>query len=386
MRSQLSYTPLDLETLDITPLASVNRISVSAYLEYENHFGKETAVMKRCVPLEAAAEAVCNQSSIPPLIFQLPPKQGREILEKAQDSPVYLYPADISTNEVNTGKWGTIPVYFVIPQGPAPRHVIFYIHGGGWVFGSFHTHEKLVRELAARTDSLVVFPEYSRSPEVKYPVAIEQCYFILSQIWEIIGNRCSGLDHDALIAAGDSVGGNMAVAMALMAKERNGPKIQKQLLYYPVTNACFDTPSYRQFAVNYYLYRTGMQWFWDQYTCYKADRTKITASPLLARIDCLRKLPDTMIINGQADVLRSEGQAFGERLRCAGVNVTALCIQGIIHDFLMLNALDQTNACRMAMDVSTAWINGVLPSPSPTRGKSSGLDPLETQVLPYPDT
>ena len=101
--------------------------------------------MKRCVPLEAAAEAVCNQNSIPPLIFQLPPEQGREILEKAQNSPVCLYPADISTMEVDTGSWGAIPVYFVMPQGCTPRHVIFYIHGAGWVFGSFHTHEKLVR-------------------------------------------------------------------------------------------------------------------------------------------------------------------------------------------------------------------------------------------------
>lgn len=313
--------------------------------------------MKRCVPLEAAAEAVCNQSAIPPLIFQLPPEQGRKVLEQAQDAPVHLYPAEISTIEVDTGKWSVIPVYFVMPQGCAPRHAIFYIHGGGWVFGNFHTHEKLVRELAARTESLVVFPEYSRSPEAKYPTAIEQCYFILSHLWETIGNRCPSLAHDTLTVAGDSVGGNMAAAMALMAKERNGPRIQKQLLYYPVTNACFDTSSYRQFSVSYYLYRAEMQWFWDQYAPCEADRAQITASPLRANIDCLRSLPDTMIINGQADVLCSEGQAFGERLRCAGVDVTALRIQGIIHDFVMLNALDRTNACRIAMDVSTAWIN-----------------------------
>ena len=313
--------------------------------------------MKRCVPLDPAAEAVCHQSSIPPLIFQLPPKQGRDVLEKAQDSPVCLYPADISTIEVDTGRWGAIPVYFAMPRGRILRHAIFYIHGGGWVFGSFHTHEKLVRELAFRTESLVVFPEYSRSPEAKYPTAIEQCYFILSHLWEIIGNRCSDLDHNTLTVAGDSVGGNMAVSMALMAKERSGPKIQKQLLYYPVTNACFDTPSYRQFAANHYLYRAGMQWFWEQYTCCEADRTQITASPLRAGIGCLRGLPDTMIINGQADVLRSEGQAFGERLRCAGVDVTTLCLQGIIHDFVMLNALDRTSACRTAMDASTTWIN-----------------------------
>lgn len=331
--------------------------------------------MKRCVPLEAAAEAVCDRSSVPPLIFQLPPEQGREVLERAQDAPVCRYPADIASIEADTGNWGTVPVYLVTPQGHAPRNAIFYIHGGGWVFGSFHTHEKLVRELAARTGSLVLFPEYSRSPEAKYPTAIEQCYFILSHLWEVVGDRCPDLDPDTLTVAGDSVGGNMAVAMALMAKERSGPNIQKLLLYYPVTNACFDTPSYRQFAVDHYLYRAGMQWFWDRYTACGADRAQITASPLRAGTDCLRGLPDTMIINGQADVLRSEGQAFGERLRCAGVDVTALCIQGTIHDFVMLNALDRTNACRTAMDASTAWISRKNQCPAVSSGAESPARP-----------
>lgn len=314
--------------------------------------------MKRCVPLEAAAESVCDQSAVPPLIFQIPPEQGREVLEKAQDTPVYMYPADISVSEIDTGKWGTIPVYFVTPKNSLPVFsVIFYIHGAGWVFGSFHTHEKLVRELAARTNSLVVFPEYTRSPEAKYPVAIEQCYFVLSHLWEILGNRFPNIKRDTLTVAGDSVGGNMAIAMVLMSEQRNGPKIQKLLLYYPVTNACFDTPSYRKFAVNYYLYRAGMQWFWRQYTKCESDRNQITASPLRASLDCLKGFPETMIINGQADVLRSEGEAFAEKLRCAGVEVTAIRVQGIIHDFVMLNALDQTNACRTAMDASTEWIN-----------------------------
>lgn len=313
--------------------------------------------MKRCVSLEPAAEAVCDQSAVPPLIFQLPPTLGREVLEKAQNTPVYLYPADISVRNVNTERWGTIPVYMVIPQSVAPvRHVIFYIHGAGWVFGSFHTHEKLVRELAARTGSLVIFPEYTRSPEAKYPTAIEQCYFILSHLQEIIGRQHSDISLRTLTVAGDSVGGNMAIAMTLMSKERGGPKIHKQLLYYPVVNACFDTPSYRQFATDYYLYRAGMQWFWQQYTACRSDREKITASPLRADINCLKGLPDAIIINGQADVLRSEGESFGEKLRCAGVEVTALRIQGTIHDFVMLNALDRTDACRTAMDASTEWI------------------------------
>lgn len=313
--------------------------------------------MRRCVPLEPAAEAVCNQSSVPPLIFQLPPEQGRRVLEEAQDTPVYKYPADISADCINTGMWGSIPVYFIAPKGEEIRNIIFYIHGAGWVFGSFHTHEKLVRELSARTNSLVVFPEYSRSPEAKYPTAIEQCYFILSHIKEIIGNRFSMVKCSALTVAGDSVGGNMAIAMALLSPMRHGPGIHKLLLYYPVTNACFDTPSYRQFAVDYYLYREGMKWFWRQYTTSMEERNQITASPLRGSIECLKRLPQTMIINGQADVLRSEGEAFGEKLRCAGVEVTALRVQGIIHDFVMLNALDQTNACRTAMDASILWIN-----------------------------
>lgn len=313
--------------------------------------------MKRCVPLEDAAEAVCNQNSVPPLIFQMPPEQGRRVLEEAQDAPVYKYPADIFSDCIDTGKWGSIPVYFIAPRGEKIRNIIFYIHGGGWVFGSFHTHEKLVRELSARTDSLVVFPEYSRSPEAKYPTAIEQCYFILSNIKEIIGDCFSVFDCTSLTVAGDSVGGNMAIAMALMSAMRQGPCIHKLLLYYPVTNACFDTPSYRQFAVDYYLYREGMKWFWQQYTTSLKDRNQVTASPLRAGIDCLGCLPQVMIINGQADVLRSEGEAFGEKLRCAGVEVTALRVQGTIHDFVMLNALDQTNACRTAMDASTQWIN-----------------------------
>ncbi len=315
--------------------------------------------MKRCVPLEPAAEAVCNQSAVPPFIFQLPPEQGRKVLEEAQDSPVYKYPADISSNCINTGEWGSIPVYFIVPKCEKIKNIIFYIHGAGWVFGSFHTHEKLVRELAARTDSLIVFPEYSRSPEAKYPTAIEQCYFILSHSKEIIADYFPEVTCHSLIVAGDSVGGNMAIAMVLMSLMRQGPCIQKLLLYYPVTNACFDTASYCQFAVNYYLYREGMKWFWDQYTTSREDRNQITASPLRADTDCLKCFPPTMIINGQADVLRSEGEAFGEKLRCAGVEVTALQVQGTIHDFVMLNALDQTNACRIAMDASTAWINHI---------------------------
>lgn len=314
--------------------------------------------MKRCVPLEPAAQQVCIENSKPPLIFQLSPEDGRAALNAAQDAPVSMYPASIARLTADTGRWGTIPIYVITPPAPTQStHAIFYIHGAGWVFGNLHTHEKLVRELAARTGCTVIFPEYSLSPEAKYPTAIEQCYCALCQLPELARRAGFSYNPDTLTVAGDSVGGNMATVMTLLSKQRGGPKIHKQLLYYPVTNACFQSNSYRQFACGYYLYRAGMEWFWDQYTENQAQRREITASPLRASLKELQGLPDAMILNGQADVLRDEGQAYARRLRQAGVPVTAVRFQGIIHDFVMLNALDQTQACRSAMDLSTCWIN-----------------------------
>lgn len=314
--------------------------------------------MKRCVPLEEAAKQVCIESAKPPLIFQLPPVCGRAVLDKNQNVPIYKYPASISTYPVDTGKWGTIPVHIIIPdQLNEPTNIIFYVHGAGWVFGNLHTHEKLVRELAARTGAAVVFPEYSLSPEAKYPTAVEQCYAVLCNLESLAEQARFKMHPATLTIAGDSAGGNIAAALTLLSKQRQGPKIQKQLLYYPVVNACFHTGSYRAFDQGYYLYRAGMMWFWNQYIPCLADRREITACPLRASSCQLQGLPDAMIINAQADVLRDEGQAYAEKLRRAGVDVTALCIQGTIHDFVMLHALDQTNACRSAMDASIAWIN-----------------------------
>lgn len=312
----------------------------------------------RCVPLEAAAEKVSEENSKSPLIFQLPPYKGRLVLENAQSSPITKCPARIQTIRCNTNGWGSIKVYAVIPEGlTGCPDLIYYIHGAGWVFGSFHTHEKLVRELAYRTNSILIFPEYSRSPEAKYPVAIEQCYSILCSLPQLLTSMNLSADLSNLTVAGDSVGGNMATVMTILSKMRSGISISKQLLYYPVTNACFDTESYRQFATDYYLYRKGMMWFWDQYTSNMKEREEITASPLRASEEVLCGLPPTMIINGEADVLRDEGEAYARKLRCAGVEVTAVRIQAIIHDFVMLNALDHTNGCRAAMDLSTQWIN-----------------------------
>ena len=165
-----------------------------------------------------------------------------------------------------------------------------------------------------------------------------------------------GLDPAHLAVAGDSVGGNMSIAVSLMTKERRGPRIQLQLLFYLVTDASFDTDSYHQFAEGYFLRRDSMLWFWDQYTANPQQREEITASPLRASIEQLKGLPPTLLINAEADVLRDEGEAFANKLREAGVPVTAVRFQGTIHDFVMLNPLAQSRTARGAITLATAWL------------------------------
>ncbi|MOA00085.1 Carboxylesterase NlhH [compost metagenome] len=232
--------------------------------------------------------------------------------------------------------------------------VILYIHGAGWVFGNEHTHDRLIRELAVGAEACVVFPKYSRSPEAKYPTAIEEIYEVLK--WIERSGEERGLDTNQLFVAGDSVGGNMTAAITLLAKERNGPKIHKQLLFYPVTDAAFDTDSYHEFATGYFLRRDAMQWFWDQYTEDQNDRKRITASPLRATKEQLKGLPPALIITAEADVLRDEGEAYGNHLREAGVPVMTVRFQGIIHDFVMLNDLADTQAARGALMLAKAWL------------------------------
>lgn len=311
--------------------------------------------MTERISLEKAAIEFSDANAPHPRIYELPPEEGRALLEKVQESPVDKLPVDIEDLTVDTGQWGSINVRFVRPEGNTDKlPVIFYIHGAGWVFGSAQTHDKLIRELAVRTNSVVVFPEYSRSPEAKYPTAIEQSYAVLQKLSELAESK--GLDLSELAVAGDSVGGNMATVMTILTKEGQGLPIQKQLLFYPVTDANFTTDSYQEFAENYFLTKEGMKWFWDQYTTDDSERSEITASPLRATSEELADLPPALILTGEADVLRDEGEAYARKLRDAGVAVTQVRFQGMIHDFVMVNSLDQTNATRAAMLLATQWL------------------------------
>lgn len=311
--------------------------------------------MVKRISLEQAALEFSEANAPHPRIYELPVDEGRDLLNEVQDSPVEKAEVDIEDIDVDTGEWGKINVRFVRPLNQNKKlPVIFYIHGAGWVFGNAHTHDKLIREIAVSTNSVVVFPEYSLSPEAKYPTAIEQNYAVLQSLKNLAEEK--QLDLSRLTVAGDSVGGNMATVMTIMTKQRGGQSIKQQLLYYPVTDANFDTESYNEFGENYFLTKEGMKWFWDQYTTSDKERAEITASPLQATKEDLTSLPPALIITGEADVLRDEGENYARKLREAGVEVTQVRFQAIIHDFVMVNSMNETNATRGAMLLSTNWL------------------------------
>jgi acetyl esterase len=233
-----------------------------------------------------------------------------------------------------------------------------YFHGGGWVLGGFDTHERLLRELANGADAAIVFVSFTPSPEAKYPIPLEEAYTATKWIAE--NGQTLHLDSSRLAVAGDSVGGNMATIVALLAKERGGPPIAFQLLFYPVTDANFDTPSYLKYQEGYFLARETMKWFFDNYLLNDTNRKQPTVSPLQASIDQLSKLPPALIIVGENDVLRDEGEAYAHKLMQAGVNTTAIRYLGTIHDFVMLNPITDTPAVRGAIDQASQTLKKVL--------------------------
>lgn len=311
--------------------------------------------MLKKVQLEKEAQEFVEATANPPYLFDLGPEKGREAVDEVQSGSIDKLPVDIEDIMISGGPSGQVSARIIRPQN-APTHlpVIVYIHGAGWVFGNEHTHDRLIRELAVGSQAAIVFPNYTLSPEAKYPTAIEEIYAVVK--WVAKNGREIGMNPESLTIAGDSVGGNMTAAITLLAKERGDLNIRQQLLFYPVTDSSFDTESYHQFATGYFLRRDAMMWFWDQYTTNSNERAEITASPLRATTEQLQGLPPALIITAEADVLRDEGEAYANKLREAGVPVTAIRFQGMIHDFVMLNDLANTEAARGAISLATTWL------------------------------
>jgi acetyl esterase len=310
------------------------------------------------VVLEPASQEFVEATANPPYLYELTPAEARKVLDDVQAKPIDKLPIK--------DRWITVPaevgdvrVRIVRPPdavGMLP--VILYMHGGGWVLGNADTHDRLVRELADGTEAAVVFVEYDRSPEARYPVAIEQGYATAQ--WIVREGYANLLDPDRIAVAGDSVGGGMTGALALMAKERGDVRFVQQSMYYPVTDAAMDTGSYEQFAEGYFLTAKSMAWFWDAYAPDIDRRAEPYASPLRASDEQLEGLPPAFVIVDEADVLRDEGEAYAARLRAAGVDVTTVRYDGITHDFMMLNPLSATHATRGAVAQAIAFLRKAL--------------------------
>jgi len=281
-------------------------------------------------------------------IEQMTPQEARAALEGLQSKVrVDLSQADVTRRTISS-EGQTVKVVVVRPVGVTGALPAFmFFHGGGWVRGDFPTHERLVRDLVAGSGATAVFVEYDRSPEARYPVAINQAYAATS--WVATHGEEIGVDGGRLGVAGNNVGGNMAAVVALMAKDRGRPNLRCQVLLWPVMNAAFDTPSYDQFAEGYFLTRDMMKWFWDSYTTDPRERQDVYASPLQATNERLKGVAPAIIQTAEMDVLRDEGEAYAHKLDRAGVDVTSTRYNGLIHNYGLLNALSQVPGVRSAI-------------------------------------
>lgn len=295
----------------------------------------------------AAFLAELNASSGKPM-EQMKPKEARKVLEGAQRSvEVVQHEVEIEEKTIHVAGQNILLHIVRPPRVKGKLPVFMFFHGGGWVLGDFPTHERLVRDLVYSSGAVAVFVNYTPSPEAQYPTAIEQAYAATE--WVAAYGDKINVDGSRLAVVGNSVGGNMATVVSLMAKERGTPALRCQILLWPVTHASFDTQSYHQFAEGHFLTRNMMKWFWDNYTTDKAQRKEIYASPLNASLEQLKDLPPALIQTAELDVLRDEGEAYARLLNAAGVEVTATRNNGLIHDYGLLNPIAQVPAVHSAI-------------------------------------
>jgi len=232
----------------------------------------------------------------------------------------------------------TIKLDIVRPAGiKGVLPVFIFIHGGGWVLGDFPTHERMVRDLVVLSGCAGVFINYTRTPDTKFPTAINEIYAATK--WVAENGKEIQVDGSKLAVVGNSVGGNMTAVTTLKAKAENGPKIKLQIMMWPIVDADFETESYKLYGEQRFLTVPTMKWMYDMYIADPEKRKDIYASPLRASVEQLKGLPPALIQVAENDILRDEGEAYGRKLEEAGVAATTVRYNGVIHDFGLLNGL-----------------------------------------------
>jgi acetyl esterase/lipase len=287
---------------------------------------------------------ILNSGDGPPL-EALPPLEAREVLVNAQASVnVDLSGIDESEKTITADGY-TIKLNIVRPEGVKDTLPVFmFTHGGGWVLGDYPTHRRMVRDLVVLSGFAAVFVNYTRTPDAQYPRAVNEIYAATK--WVAENGAEINVDGERLAVVGNSVGGNMTAVTTLMAKEKGGPEIKLQILMWPIVDADFETDSYKQFGEKRFLTTPLMKWMYDLYTTDPEQRKQIYASPLQATVEQLKGLPPALIQVAESDILRDEGEAYGRKLDEAGVKVTTVRYNGMIHDFGLLNGLAEVPATR----------------------------------------
>ncbi|KEQ29460.1 alpha/beta hydrolase [Pedobacter antarcticus 4BY] len=290
---------------------------------------------------------------------ELSPADARQVLVGAQKSVRFDY-SDIVESERTISQGGyDVKIHITKPEDVVENAPVFvFIHGGGWVLGDYDTHRRLVRDLVVQSGAVAVFPDYTPSPEAQYPTAINEIYATVE--WLAENGKEIGVDGKNMAIAGNSVGGNMATVVALMAKDKKGPEIKLQVLLWPVTDADFDTDSYHTYAEGRFLTRNMMKWFWDNYLPDTAKRNEIYAAPLKADTERLKGLPPALVQTAENDVLRDEGEAYARKLDEAGVPVTLTRYGGLIHDYGLLNPIAGVPAIQTSVLQAAAVIKSAL--------------------------
>jgi len=305
--------------------------------------------------LEKAAAAVVEYLSEGPALEELPVGDTRKAIDDAQADETLPKPAVEEDWVTVPADVGDVPALIIKPRGAkAQLPAVLYMHGGGWIFGSARSHGRLAAELAVAADAAVVFIDYALAPEARYPVQIEQCYAVARWVTQQGGSH--GLDPSRIAVAGDSAGGNMATVLCILAKQRGDVSFVQQSMYYPMTDALTseDSESYRLFKDGPYGTAATMDWFWSSYLPEEDLRRQSTVSPLRATLEELTGLPPALVIVDENDVLRDQGEAYATKLRDADVPTACVRFNGTMHDFMMLNALRDTESTRAAIDMAAS--------------------------------
>ena len=314
------------------------------------------------VVLDPLVQRLVDASAAPPYLHQLGPVDGRQALLEMQGHAPDDFAVDAEFGVAPVGPSGLVGFWLFRPTRPArptgPLPVVVYLHGGRWMLGDGRTHARMIRELAAISGAAFVVPEYTRTPEARYPVQLEESYAVLT--WVVEQAAELALDDRRLAVAGDCAGATVATALTMVAKQRGGPRIRAQLLYYPMTDPDSDTESGEQFEYGYLLTRSAVEWYWRQYVDDERELAEPTAAPLRATPADLAGLPPALVVSAEADVVRDEGEQYARLLRLAGVPVTAVRYLGTVHDFVSLTPLRNSPPTRAAIGQGGRFLGDAL--------------------------